>query len=156
MKALVVEDNANIGELIAENYFRYRKHECMLVRTLAGALALKDMDFDIIVLSLNLPDSQSWETLVPVRATFPKARIMVLIGSVLSGDITKARNLGADYVLQKSIVNFRSFDEAVENMLAKSKHPTIDKAAEIISMTDSSINIIKTLGSQILKAKALT
>ena len=156
MNALVIEDDKNIGHLIADSYFQRRGDVCELVHTLAAALACKNKSYDIIILDLNVPDSQGWETLVSVRAVFPVVRLMVLTGTSLrAGDIGKAHNLGADYVLQKAYVNYKSFDEAVENALAKSRHPTIDKAAEIVSMTDSSINIIKTLGAQVAKSTTL-
>jgi PAS domain S-box-containing protein len=82
VKLLVVEDNPGDARLIREMLSEaLPEFDMMTVERLGDALnALRERTFDILLLDLNLPDSQGIETLNKVFARIPETPIIVLTG----------------------------------------------------------------------------
>ncbi|MEW6637746.1 MAG: response regulator transcription factor [Actinomycetota bacterium] len=67
----------------------------------ARELGLIEKGFDIAVLDVRLPDGDGLELIRELRATNPGIAILVLTITLDSGDIVRARRMGADEVLGK-------------------------------------------------------
>src|SRR5436190_21952322 len=85
LKILLVEDNPADARLF-ELYFAERAGmagQIQCVQTLAAALealSAATTPFDVVLLDLTLPDSESLDTLRSVRERFPALPIVVLSG----------------------------------------------------------------------------
>jgi len=121
MRILLVEDNPGDARLIHEmlmeiSSFRF---EMVHVEKLAGALEhLKEATFNVILLDLNLPDSQGLDSFIKVHTHAPEAPIVVLSGLDDGMFALRAVQEGAQDYLVKGRVDgdllIRSFRYAVE------------------------------------------
>ena len=84
LRVLVVEDN-QVDRKILESMLTESAAFTSLVKStdrLATALKfLEEMDFEVVVLDLNLPDSQGEETIIKLRNAFPLVAIVVNTGA---------------------------------------------------------------------------
>lgn len=77
---LVVEDDSNAFEMLKRSLRRTELFELVWAKTAAeGLAALSEMEFDVILLDLTLPDSRGVET-VDVFTKDPVAPVVVLTG----------------------------------------------------------------------------
>src|SRR3989338_6777533 len=84
LKILVVEDNA-IDRRILETMLHEFSHPVSLLKsaeTLAGAIALLEQhSFDVVILDLNLPDSEGKDTLTSLSTKYPEVTIVINTGA---------------------------------------------------------------------------
>ncbi|MBI3618389.1 MAG: response regulator, partial [Candidatus Omnitrophica bacterium] len=84
LKILVVEDNA-IDRRILETMLHEFSHPVSLLKsaeTLAGAIQLLEQhSFDVVILDLNLPDSEGKDTLTSLSARYPDVTIVINTGA---------------------------------------------------------------------------
>lgn len=84
LKVLVVEDNA-IDRRILETMLHESSHPVSLLKsteTLAGALQLLEQHpFDVVILDLNLPDSEGRDTLMSLSSKYPYITIVINTGA---------------------------------------------------------------------------
>ena len=84
LKILVVEDNA-IDRRILETMLHEFSHPVSLLKsaeTLAGAIQLLEQHpFDVVILDLNLPDSEGKDTLTSLSAKYPDVTIVINTGA---------------------------------------------------------------------------
>ena len=84
LKVLVVEDNA-IDRRILETMLHESSHPVSLLKsaeTLAGALQLlAQHPFDVVILDLNLPDSEGKNTLMSLSSKYPQVTIVINTGA---------------------------------------------------------------------------
>jgi len=102
LKSLIIEDNADVVEAISL-CLQIRWPEVAISASalgLHGVEMVKSLSFDIIVLDLNLPDTDGLEVLRQIRRF---SNIPIIIVSVRGGedDQTKGLELGADDYIVK-------------------------------------------------------
>lgn len=104
LKVLIVEDN-NVDRRILESMLKGDKKYTSLLKvsdTLEGTLKLMlEHDFDVIVLDLNLPDSEGEETLLKLNQTHPNVAIVVNTGAYEDEVGLKTLSVGAQDFLIK-------------------------------------------------------
>jgi two-component system, cell cycle sensor histidine kinase and response regulator CckA len=105
ISVLIVEDDADGAFLIAHTLRREGGFTTETVDTLAGARRrLIDGQIDVVVLDLNLPDSQGLETLHGILRTDPDVTVVVVTGQLGEEMALQALNVGAeDYLLKGQI-----------------------------------------------------
>lgn len=105
ISVLIVEDDADGAFLIAHTLRREGGFTTETVDTLAGARRrLIDGQIDVVVLDLNLPDSQGLETLHGILRTDPDVTVVVVTGELGEEMALQALNVGAeDYLLKGQI-----------------------------------------------------
>ncbi|MBN2891407.1 MAG: response regulator [Bacteroidales bacterium] len=108
LKILIVEDNPGDAVLIGECLDAYNtvSYDTSYVENLSDALnILKKEDFDVILLDLNLPDSNGFETFEKINEVVSEIAIIVLTG--LDDNIIgqEAVNKGAQDFVVKSKLN---------------------------------------------------
>ena len=84
LRVLIVEDN-QVDRRVLESMLTESALYTSLVKstdTLASALKLlEEMDFEVVVLDLNLPDSKGQETIMALAKNFPSVAIVVNTGA---------------------------------------------------------------------------
>jgi signal transduction histidine kinase len=105
LRVLLIEDNAGDAELVR---IRLRElpaepHELVVAESLQdGLVALSQAPRDIVLLDLNLPDSDGLDTLRNLRAAWSDKPIVVLTGTDDLDTAVAALREGADDYLAKS------------------------------------------------------
>lgn len=126
LKVLLVEDNPADARLIREllvdtraTYTAPPVFELLHVNRMAAALAyLENIDFDVALVDLSLPDSQGLKTFITIRDAAPEIAVVVLSGLKDENVAVQAMQHGAqDYLSKWEIdtgVLVRSLRYAVE------------------------------------------
>ena len=108
-KLLLVEDNPGDARLIREMLLDDPVHQFQTTEadTIKAAKELLDQEgFDIILLDLNLPDSQGENTFSSINNTYPDIPIVILTGKKDEQAAFSAIGLGAqDYLTKGTIHN---------------------------------------------------
>ncbi len=100
MKVLVVEDDADIGEVL-RFYFEAKGHQVLMARDGLEALARwREQEPDLMLLDVMLPKLDGWSVLEAVRA---ESQIPVILITALddTDHVVKGLALGADDYLRK-------------------------------------------------------
>lgn len=126
LKVLLVEDNSADARLIRElladtrpTYSAPPAFELLHVnRVVAGLAYLENIDFDVILLDLSLPDSQGLDTFITIHDAAPDVPVVVLSGLNDENVSMQAMQHGAQDYLTKGDINtdvlVRSLRYAVE------------------------------------------
>lgn len=108
-KVLLVEDDLTHAMIVKQllhqcKEFKFQVHHATY---LAGALSLLTKDqFDIILLDLNLPDSQGTDTIEKILLTNNTIPVMSITAFESSGSISKYLNNGIqDYLAKKDLLH---------------------------------------------------
>src|SRR5690606_21613257 len=83
MKILLVEDDSNDADFLQACLRRQKARAIDVVRVdsmMDAVSALKQAEFDVILLDLNLPDSTGQESVHRIKCTDPTIPIVVLSG----------------------------------------------------------------------------
>lgn len=99
-RVLVVEDQAIVREAITAAFARERGFNVREAGSLADARAILG-DVDIAILDLGLPDGDGASLIEELKATTPKAKVIVLTSSIDPADTDRALKRGAATVLNK-------------------------------------------------------
>jgi PAS domain S-box-containing protein len=136
-RVLLVEDNPGDAELTAERLTEapFSLFDIRQVNSLAEALAVLSVDpVDVVLLDLNLPDSQGLNSLIRIKSVAGDAPIIVLSGIVDKRLISEAMDKGAEDVFAKDDSRSRLFSRGVLYLLernrAREQHRQIDKLLE--------------------------
>ncbi|MGZ6639115.1 MAG: response regulator [Solirubrobacteraceae bacterium] len=97
---LVVEDQAIVREAITAAFAREGGFNVREAGSLADARAILG-DVDIAILDLGLPDGDGASFIEELKATTPKAKVIVLTSSIDPADTDRALTRGATTVLNK-------------------------------------------------------
>jgi two-component system OmpR family response regulator len=101
MRILVVDDEPNIGELVA-TALRYEGFEARTVPDGAGALAaVRDLAPDLVVLDVMLPDADGFELQARIRADGQQVPVLFLTARDAIEDRVRGLTLGADDYMTK-------------------------------------------------------
>jgi diguanylate cyclase (GGDEF)-like protein len=116
-QVLLVEDETIIAKL-TENMLKKKSGGKFTVtiksRLDAAVAALKEGDFDVVLLDLNLPDSQGLDTLKNIAEAAPEVAVVVLTATADNNDMgVRAMQLGAQDFLIKGEFNETSLQRAM-------------------------------------------
>ena len=124
VRVLAVEDN--LGDLVlVREYLKAAalgEYEVNVAGTLGRAMgALEKSEQDVILLDLNLPDSQGFETFTKLYARFPKVPIVIITGLKDEDTATRAINEGAQDFLFKDDMTSSSLGHAIVYAIERKK-----------------------------------
>jgi len=99
-KILFVDDNVPLAEMLMEQFALHEEFEITLVESATQAHEiLKDDDFDLVLLDLNLPDQDGREACKKMRADGLLCPIVMLTGAASEADMILGLDAGAnDYI----------------------------------------------------------
>jgi DNA-binding response OmpR family regulator len=131
---LIVEDDDEFREVLAEQLAATGEFRIMVAASLSDATQLLDADdarFDVIILDINLPDGDGCDFCARRRQTGCKVPIIILTGASSETDVVRGLEAGAnDYIVKP----FRS-NELIARIQAQ------------IRLFDNSIDAVFTIGS---------
>ena len=113
---LLVEDNPGDARLIREMLLDDPVHQFQTTEadTIKAAKELLDQEgFDIILLDLNLPDSQGENTFSSINNTYPDIPIVILTGKKDEQAAFSAIGLGAQDYLTKGTIHYGLLTRAI-------------------------------------------
>jgi PAS domain S-box-containing protein len=107
LRILVAEDNA-VNRVVARKLLENQGHHVVMATTGKEALAaLRSENYDVILMDVQMPDMDGFETTRAIRATEKYSgrhqRIIALTASAMSGDREKCLAAGMDGYLTKPI-----------------------------------------------------
>src|SRR5205823_908187 len=102
-KALVVDDDADIREVLAEQLTMHGFEVLMAGNGLAALLQVKRQRPAVVVLDVMMPRLGGLEALKRIRAFHPEAKVVVVSGSLDDEVRRQALALGAAGVLEKPV-----------------------------------------------------
>lgn len=152
---LLVEDNPDDADLLRENLVEVTspRFELIHVERLSKALQrLNEDNFDAVLLDLNLPDSQGFETFLKMHTHAPQVPIIVLTG--LKDDALAVKVLGEgaqDYLIKGQVdgnLLTRTIRYAIERKGAEEalrRRAVIDKMRASVYEIRDSIDLQKIL-----------
>lgn len=101
MRALLVEDEIGLGESIREHVTASGHAVDWMTTLSAASLALKGVDYDIVLLDLNLPDGSGLDLLRSMRGKGSDTPVIILTARDQISDRITGLNAGADDYLIK-------------------------------------------------------
>jgi len=103
LRVLVIDDDRNLAEAIAESLER-KGHACTVAHTgKAGAAKLDQDEYDVVLTDLRMADTDGLAIVRKAREALPEAEVYVITGY---GDVktaVEAMKLGAEHYLLKPI-----------------------------------------------------
>ncbi len=155
LKALLVEDNFAYARLIRELLAEARGTRFVLehsIRLSDGLMRLAEMQYDVVLLDLGLPDSQGLDTLMRVQKQAPKVPIIVLTGLDDEELAFKAIRMDAqDYIVKgqaDSDLLVRSILYAIERKRTREAlRESEEKYRELVENANSIILKVDTSGT---------
>ncbi|MHC4131987.1 MAG: PAS domain-containing sensor histidine kinase [Planctomycetota bacterium] len=133
LKILIVEDNSIDRELLKRflSQSSLSISELKTASTLHKAFDILDQtDIDILLLDLNLPDSDGLDTLVSVDRKFPQLPIIVITGEFSEELGFKAVSCGAQEYLVKNCYNVQMLNKSVQYAIERKRIDNELRAAE--------------------------
>jgi CheY-like chemotaxis protein len=104
MKILVIDDEVQVGNLLAES-IRLQGHEAILAVSGAEGLALLQQQRpDAVFLDIVMPEMSGIEVLRTIRTTHGALPVIVLTGRASSEEIDQAKRLGITDCIQKPFI----------------------------------------------------
>jgi two-component system sensor histidine kinase KdpD len=152
---LIIEDSPGDARLIQE-MLRERRERAELVvhdRLSEGLRAIRDRNFDIVLLDLALPDSFGMETYLSVRENAPKTPVIILTGTTdETTGIQSVQHGAQDYLIKGQFNSFlldrairyaieRKHTEIVLQESEKKYRDLVENAASAIVKVDNDRNI---------------
>jgi phosphoserine phosphatase RsbU/P len=123
VRALLIEDSAADARLVAARLPPEAARWVRVVRVATlrtGLKQLKDGDFDVVILDLNLPDSEGLETIKSVHRIAADIPIVVLSGENDDRFASRAVRIGAQDFLSKSRVDRQSLLQSIQFAIERS------------------------------------
>lgn len=115
MKILLADDHDLVRETLAAFLLAEGFTEVRSVSTLDAALALLDLDFDLVLLDYNMPGMNGFEGLARARAVAPKTPIAIISGTTQRELAEAALREGAAGFVPKTLAS-RAMVAAVQIM----------------------------------------
>jgi diguanylate cyclase (GGDEF)-like protein len=116
VKILLVEDMLMIARVTEQMLKKSPSNRYLVTHkaTMADTVAaLKEDDFDVVLLDLNLPDSRELDTLARVVETAPEVPVIVLTANNSDEVDLQAVKFGAQDFLLKGDFNYLTLDRAI-------------------------------------------
>jgi two-component system, cell cycle sensor histidine kinase and response regulator CckA len=97
-ESILIADDEEMVRLVLKAVLSYRGYK--VVEATDGEHALELVrraapPFDLVLLDVDMPRLNGWETLKQLRAEQPELRVLMLSGGAVDADAPKARNRGA-------------------------------------------------------------
>jgi DNA-binding response OmpR family regulator len=80
MRALVIDDDVNVGEAIQAILASQRSETVHALRASSGIHALEQQDFDVVIVDLFLPGMSGLDTIYRIRQHSPDVPIIAMTG----------------------------------------------------------------------------
>lgn len=138
MRVLIAEDDPALASFVrkgleAEHYAVDVSHDGAQVRTLVA-----DLDYDLVILELNLPGMDGVGILRSVRARKPSLPILVLTSRSRVEDRVACLDLGADDYMVKPF-SFSELSARIRALLRRSHLPV----ASVLSINDLKLDRVE-------------
>ncbi len=133
IKTLLIEDNESYSRLVAKILGGTERIEVVIERadTLAkGIQALENSGFDLILLDLQLPDSEGLKSFEEIHGRYPDIPVIVLTGMSDEEFAVKAVQLGAQDYLIKGEVDVNQLARSIRYALERQKEANKRKSFE--------------------------
>ena len=134
LRILIVEDEAVNSKLLQGMLSKSELaiDEVKSTESFAAALALlQENDYDVVLLDLNLPDSQGMDTLISLSAKHPQAAIVVITGQYDDKIGLKAITNGAQEYLVKGRYDTYLLNKSIFYALERKQSGKDKKPGEI-------------------------
>jgi putative nucleotidyltransferase with HDIG domain len=131
-KILIVDDDALVSEtvrIVLETY----NHEVTVVNNGPDALATVNKDFDVIILDINMPDMDGFQTLKALNKKKLNIPVLFLTGAGSLDYAVKAINLGAYDFIAKPINDLELFHIKVLRAVEK-RHYILQEEAYTVDL----------------------
>lgn len=123
MKALIVEDEFRLGQLLKQGLSEHSFTTTLATTCAQANDAIADTHYDVIVLDLNLPDGDGLKLVEDWRACGFNEPVLVLSARHSLEDRIKGLNVGADDYLPKPF----SLDELLARLRAIVRRQSVSK-----------------------------
>src|ERR1700738_5535895 len=80
MRALIIDDDADVGAAIQKTLSRYAYETVLAVRAYAGIHALKESKFDVAIVDIFMPGMSGLDTINIIRQKTPGMPIVAMTG----------------------------------------------------------------------------
>jgi len=80
MRALIIDDDADVGAAIQETLSRYAYETVLAVRAYAGIHALEESKFDVAIVDIFMPGMSGLDTINIIRQKTPGMPIVAMTG----------------------------------------------------------------------------
>ncbi len=132
IKTLLVEDNDSYSRLVTKILGNDGSgFDVEPVDTLAGAIkVLEEKQFDLVLLDLQLPDSEGLKTFTSVHDLCPDIPVIVLTGTSDENTAVKAVQMGAQDYLIKGEIEILQLTRAIKYALERQKEINKRKSIE--------------------------
>ncbi|MBN1600016.1 MAG: response regulator transcription factor [Chitinispirillaceae bacterium] len=143
MKALIIEDDANVSEAVAL-CFQLRWPEVNLTRIEKGKEALdvlRTKVIDMVILDINLPDISGFDVLQELR-TFSDVPVVILTVQNKEDDQVKGLELGADDYIVKPFKP-RDLIARVNSVLRRMELSKKNDKSPVVTIGNISLNLSK-------------
>jgi diguanylate cyclase (GGDEF)-like protein len=147
---LLVEDVPVLAKITEQMLRKSRANRYSLVHqeTLAGALTmLRNAEFDVILLDLNLSDSQELATLAAVVEAAPDVPVVVLTATQSQDIGFRAIKLGAQDFLMKGDFNYLILDRAIVYSIERHR---LQRTLQQLAVLDELTGLYNRRGFQML------
>lgn len=109
MHVFLIEDNENYSSLIKDMLLKYEKGSFRVTHSdnlKDGIRGISNNNIDVVLLDLDLPDSNGLDTLNTLNSVITDVPIIVLTGSEDEGYMLRSMSIGAqDYLLKSEVTN---------------------------------------------------
>jgi two-component system, OmpR family, response regulator len=128
MRILIVEDNPKSARLL-EKGLRENAYAVDVARNGVDAVWMaQEIDFDVVVLDLTLPDIDGLEVLQQIRSSGSKVSVLLLTARDSVGDRVVGLDAGADDYLLKPY----AFEELLARLRALARRGPVERAARMV------------------------
>ena len=155
IKILLIEDDPADTELFKDalSRLRYITGDVVCAHSLSAAFAhLENLDFDVIISDLGLPDSRGLEVLIKISEKVPEVPIIVLTGYDDEELAVEALKSGAQDYLIKGQIDFNSLYRAIRYSIERN---SLIQQLKSISITDELTGLYNRRGFLMLARKQL-
>lgn len=125
-KILIADDDALVREAVVKILEMFG-HTVVAVDSGQGALNVVNEDFDVIILDINMPDMDGFETIAKLNERHLDIPVLFFTGAGSMDYAIRAINLGAYDFLSKPIEDLDMFDVKIRRAIEKRMYVLRDK-----------------------------